>query len=396
MIPKLADAHGRTVRYLRLSVTDRCNLRCLYCAHALGLTFIPHENILSYEEMLRIIGAAVSLGVDKVRLTGGEPFARKGFVGFLESVRRDFPTLNIRITTNATLAAPHMPALQALGINALNISFDTFRPETFRQITGKDQYAEAERGLYAALASGIRVKINAVALKGVNDDELPAFFDFLRRHPVDVRFIEYMPLGGRGRWTEENFWPATQILAAAEKIAELTPLGKNDTASAACAPPDDMPASGLDTGLENGRDAMLESGRNAEQGAGPAALAGSAGHTNPTGSTGQAGEDTSGPARLFQVAGAVGRFGVITPLSNHFCGSCNRIRVTSDGRLRTCLFSDVEYPFRDMLRDPAQGMEAVIKLIAAALAHKPLGYRLLQERTRKEAVIGRSMSSIGG
>ena len=146
-----------------------------------------------------------------------------------------------------------------------------------------------------------------------------------------------MPLGGRGRWTEENFWPAPQILEAVGRLADLTPV---------------------------------------ERSGGP--------------------EDQAGPARLFTVAGAKGRFGVITPLSNHFCGSCNRIRVTSDGRLRTCLFSDVEYPFREMLRDPAQGVEAVVALIAAALVDKPLGYKLLQDRRRKEAVIDRSMSSIGG
>ena len=337
MIALPVDPHGRSVRYLRLSVTDRCNLRCLYCAHALGLTFIPHPNILTYEEMLRLIGLAVPLGVDKVRLTGGEPFARKGFVGFLKTLRRDFPDLDVRITTNATLIAPHVPVLKDLGINALNISYDTFRRETFLRISGRDMYREAEAGLHAALASGIRVKINAVALKGVNDDELPAFFDLLRGHPVDVRFIEYMPLGGRGRWGENNFWSAPDILAAANAIEELIPLEKSNGA-----------------------------------------------------------RKHDGPARLFRIAGAEGRFGIISPLSNHFCTDCNRIRVTSDGRLRTCLFSDVEHPIRELLRDPAQGPDAVVALMAAALRDKPLGYKLLRERSRKDAVIRRSMSSIGG
>ncbi len=331
-----ADRHGRTARYLRLSVTDRCNLRCLYCAHSLGLTFIPHEDILTYEELLRIIAAAVPLGIDKVRLTGGEPFARKGFITFLESLRRAFPDLDVRITTNATLLAPHVPALRDLGVNALNISYDTFRPETFRKISGRDAYAEAHKGLQAALASGIPVKINAVALKGINDDELPAFFDLLRQQVVDVRFIEHMPLGGRGLRHDDLFWPEPDILAAAGRIAELSP--------------------------EEGADA-----------------------TAP-----------NGPARLFRVAGAKGRFGVIAPLTNHFCTTCNRIRVTSDGRLRTCLFSDIEHPFRKMLRNPEQGIEAVVELMAAAMADKPLGYRLLRERTAGAAVIRRGMSSIGG
>ncbi len=334
-VSRLVDPHGRTVRYLRLSVTDRCNLRCLYCAHALGMTFIPHENILSYEEMLQLVAAAVDLGIDKVRLTGGEPFARKGFSGFLERLRAAHPELDLRITTNATLLTPHLQLLRDIGVNALNISFDTFRQETFRQITGSSLYHEAEKGLQAALASGIRVKINAVALKGVNDGELPAFLELLSLHPVDVRFIEYMPLGGRGRWTEGNFWSAPRVLEAVGRLARLTPV--------------------------------------------------------PAGQDGH-----GGPARLYEVEGAQGRFGVITPLSNHFCGSCNRLRVTSDGRLRTCLFSDVEYPFRDMLRDPAQGIVAVSGLITSALADKPLGYKLLQNRREQSAVIARGMSSIGG
>ncbi len=336
-ITSLTDSYGRTVRYLRLSITDRCNLRCLYCTHALGLSFIPHQSILTYEEMLLLIEAAVSLGVDKVRLTGGEPFARKGFMKFLARARCQHPALDLRITTNATLLAPHVPALVDIGIASLNISFDTFSPETFKLISGRDAYADVTAGLYSALDAGLRIKINAVALKGINDSELPAFLDFARNHPVDVRFIEYMPLGGRGRWSEENFWPASQILAAAKEYATLVPLASGQTAT-----------------------------------------------------------ELSGPARMFAIEGGQGRFGLITPLSNHFCSSCNRLRITSDGRLRTCLFSDNDYPFLALLRDPNHGIAAVKALMASALQDKPQGYQLLQNRKDKAAVITRGMSSIGG
>ena len=331
----LRDSLGRTVRYLRLSVTDRCNLRCLYCAHALGLHFIPHEQILTYEEMLALIDTAVELGVDKVRLTGGEPFARKGFMGFLKRLRALHPQLDLRITTNATLLAPHVAELKRLHINCINISFDTFSRETFEQITGQGTFLAARAGLFSALEAELRIKINTVALKGVNDAELPAFLHFARTHPVDVRFIEYMPLGGRGRWTEENFWSATDILDAAREHAALTPV--------------ERAVSGL-----------------------------------------------NGPARMYTIAGGKGRFGLITPLTNHFCATCNRLRITCDGRLRTCLFSDNDYPFLDLLRDPDKGIPAVTRLMFEALRDKPEGFKLLQARRNKSAVIARDMSSIGG
>jgi cyclic pyranopterin phosphate synthase len=331
----LADSLGRAVRYLRLSVTDRCNLRCLYCTHALGLTFIPHERILAYEEMLSLIDMAVDLGVDKVRLTGGEPFVRKGFMTFLENIRKRHATLDLRVTTNATLLAPLATRLRDIGVNCMNISLDTFSPATFANITGRNEFEAAYAGVLAALGAGLRIKLNAVALKGVNDAELPAFLDFARAHPVDVRFIEYMPLGGRVRWTEANFWPATAILDEARKYAALTPVAAS--------------SSGL-----------------------------------------------NGPARMYSIEGGKGRFGLITPLSNHFCGSCNRLRITADGCARPCLFSDSDYPFLDMLRDPARGIPAVRQTLFKALHDKPEGYKLLRDRKNKAAVIERDMSSIGG
>lgn len=311
----LTDAHGRKVRYLRLSVTDRCNLRCSYCWGCTEMRFIPHDDVLRYEEMARIVDVAVEEGVEKVRLTGGEPFVRKGLTGFLDMLHQRHPALDIRITTNGTLLAPHAAALRGLGVSTVNISLDTFRRDRFAATTGRDMLPQVLDGIHAALDAGLAVKINAVALKGVNDDELAAFIDFARRNPVDVRFIEFMPMGGGTSWTEDQFWGAPDILSAAQRLADLVPLAP--------------------------------------------------------------GERRKGPAKLWGIAGGLGRFGLITPLSDHFCGDCNRLRVTPDGRLRTCLFSDREYRLRPLLRHPKLGMDAVRKVLRLANRRKPLGYQLL-------------------
>ncbi len=311
----LTDAHGRRVRYLRLSVTDRCNLRCSYCWGCTEMRFIPHDDVLRYEEMARIVDVAVEEGVEKVRLTGGEPFVRKGLTGFMAMLHERHPALDIRITTNGTLLAPHAAELRGLGVSTVNISLDTFRRDRFAATTGRDMMPQVLEGIQAALDAGLAVKINAVALKGVNDDELATFLDFARRHPVDVRFIEFMPMGGGTNWTEDQFWGAPDILSAAERLAELVPLAP--------------------------------------------------------------GQRRKGPAKLWGIAGGLGRFGLITPLSDHFCGDCNRLRVTPDGRLRTCLFSDREYRLRPLLRHPKLGMDAVRTVLRLANRRKPLGYQLL-------------------
>ena len=189
----LEDGHGRTVRYIRLSVTDRCNLRCTYCRSGME-TFIPHESVLRYEEMEQLVDMAMDMGVEKVRLTGGEPFARKGFADFLERLRAAHPALDIRVTTNGTLIGPHIQTLKAIGLNAVNLSLDTFDRDKFEQITGRDLFGKVRENMDALLDAGIPFKLNAVAMRGFNDDELPAFVDYAMHHPIDVRFIEFMPM----------------------------------------------------------------------------------------------------------------------------------------------------------------------------------------------------------
>lgn len=334
----LIDGHGRNVRYIRLSVTDRCNLRCTYCRSGME-TFIPHESVLRYEEMEQLVDMAVAQGVEKVRLTGGEPFARKGFIAFLERLRMAHPDLDIRVTTNGTLLGPHIPFLKALGLNAVNMSLDTFTRSTFERITGRDLLHRVLESIERLLAEGIPLKINAVAMRGVNDVELPAFLDFAMTHAVDVRFIEFMPMGEGTRWTSDVFWSASAILDAARKLVRVTP-------------------------------AVLDTSCN------------------------------SGPARLYDLEPLSssllrrGRLGLITPLSSHFCATCNRLRITSEGALRTCLFDDREYRLRAVLRHPRLGIDAVRRIVTLATHNKPVGARILEQR--HEAVALRRMTAIGG
>jgi cyclic pyranopterin phosphate synthase len=329
---RLTDAYGRTARYLRLSVTDRCNLRCLYCRGAAWERHIPHEEVLRYEELLRLVDLGVEQGIEKIRLTGGEPFVRKGFIAFLHMLRERHPGVNLRITSNGTLLGEYIKALGELGIEGINISLDSLRPEGFVAATGRDLLPVVRRNLDALLAEGIQVKINAVGLKDINRQDMRAFVDFARSHPVDVRFIEFMPMGSASRWSAERFWPAEDILAEARKWAELEP----------CPP-----------GARDG-----------------------------------------GPARVFSIAGGLGRFGVITPMSEHFCAACNRLRITSDGRLRTCLFSDKEYRLRGILRHPRLGARFLSRVMMLASRKKPIGADML--RQRQGAVAAKSMVSIGG
>lgn len=201
----LSDGHGRTVRYLRLSVTDRCNLRCVYCRSNARQQCIPHAQVLRYEEMARMVGVAASLGVGKVRLTGGEPFARKGCDQFLRILRARFPFLDLRVTTNGTLLGPHIPLLRQVGVSAVNLSLDSFDRATFARVTGRDLLPAVLAALDALLAADIRVKINVVAMRGVNDGQMDDFVHAARSMPLDLRFIEFMPMGNGTLWSQDNF-----------------------------------------------------------------------------------------------------------------------------------------------------------------------------------------------
>lgn len=329
----LADGHGRVVTYLRVSVTDRCNLRCLYCRPVRDFREMPHFGLLSYEEYHHIIGLLVPHGLGKVRLTGGEPLTRRGFDRFLGKLADTWPALDLRMTTNATLLPGQARRLAGLGLRAVNISLDSLKPEVFHRITGRDLFERVRLAVDECLEAGLTVKLNAVALKGINDAELPDFLQLAKQAPLDVRFIEFMPIGLDTAWENSLYWPARDILEQAARHADLVPEAS--------------PAS------------------------------------------------DAGPARMWRIAGGLGRLGVISGLSGHACTRCNRLRLTSDGRLRPCLYSDREYRLRPMLRNAKASPESVVRTIFAALARKPMGRDILTAKSTR-SVCRKAMTSIGG
>ncbi|MEN6430000.1 MAG: GTP 3',8-cyclase MoaA [Coriobacteriales bacterium] len=339
------DSFGRRIDYLRISVTDRCNLRCVYCMPPEGVPWKPPEEILSWEEIERFAGIAAKEGISKIRLTGGEPLVRLGIVDHVRRLRKTTGIETIAITTNGTLLPRYAEALVDAGLTRVNISLDTLDPGTYSAITRGGKLADVLKGIDAAFAAGMDpVKINVVVVRSL-EQNLLGFARMTMERPVHVRFIEYMPVGGvdldgtacastEGEgWTEDDHVPTDEILTvlaaegAAAGFGELAPV-----------PRDNAPGGW-------------------------------------------------GPARYYRFPDAAGTIGVISPLSHHFCGECNRLRLTADGRLRTCLFSDDELDARTPLRT---GTDADIHdLIQLALARKPASHN------QKIGTI-RRMSQIGG
>ncbi len=324
------DAFNRPISYLRISVTDRCNLRCVYCMPPKGVQLRPVEEILSYEEIELIVRAAASLGIHKVRLTGGEPLVRLGFVDLVAMLARIPGIDDLAMTTNGTLLAKHACALVEAGLKRVNVSLDTLRPKRFRQITGRDGLAKVLAGIAAAKEVGLApVKINTVVVRGLNDDEVLDFARLTLSGDWHIRFIEIMPIGSNSLWSGDGYVPAAVIRRWIEGgLAELQP-------------------------------AKLDAG--------------------------------GGPARYYRLPGAVGTIGFISPVSEHFCYQCNRLRLTADGRLRPCLLSDDELDLRTPLREGA-GLDEIRRLLIHAIHIKPERHRLEENVTPR----GRAMSEIGG
>ena len=386
----LHDAYGRGIDYLRISVTDKCNLRCVYCMPAEGVPFRPHEELLRAEEIARFVRLVVGEGIRRVRLTGGEPLVFKGIVDLVREIRAIPQIEDIALTTNGAALPRLAPALKDAGLDRVNISLDTLDAEQFRRITRIGRIEDTLAGIKAALAHGFDpVKINCVVVRRLNQDAL-AFAKLSLARPLHVRFIEYMPIGNdetrshgaldpaaeaydASAWGKSDVVPTAELIdrinaqAAAEGLGALEPVEAAGMAEQKNAP--DEEAVSLRRGGEE------RHGTAAAKGAGsPAAHAAHA----PLG---------AGPARYYRFPGAQGTVGFISAMSNHFCSSCNRLRLTADGAIRPCLFSDDEYPVRDALQRGAD--DEVLATYRAALAHKPKEHELIEGTER-------FMSQIGG
>ncbi len=323
------DSFHRKIDYLRLSITDRCNLRCSYCMPEDGVSKLDHAEILRYEEIIRLARIVTSMGISKVRITGGEPLVRKEVLSLCASISRLPGLRSLSLTTNGVLLPDFAKGLRDAGIKRINVSLDTLRPERFAAITRKDLFSRVWEGIIAAGQAGISpVKLNAVIMRGVNDDEIEDLARLTFRFPFHVRFIEFMPFQQAGYDTV--FVPASEIL---ERLSRVAPL---------------------------------------------AALCGG---------------ESNGPALHYRFEGAPGQIGIISPVSDHFCRSCNRLRVTSDGKLRTCLFATEETDLRLLLRQGGSD-EDVAAAIRAAISKKPEKHQLSNPVFRK--CISRPMFSIGG
>jgi GTP 3',8-cyclase len=288
----LADQYGRTATDLRVSLTDRCNLRCSYCMPAEGLDWLPGDDILTDDEVVRLIDIAVTrLGVDEVRFTGGEPLIRRGFADIVTRTAQLRPRPRIAVTTNGLGLDKVAPALAAAGLDRVNVSLDTVRPETFRAITRRNRFEDVVRGLEAAQQTGMApVKVNAVLLRGHNEDQAPELLAWCLQRGYHLRFIEQMPLDAQHGWSREAMITADEIFASLETAFTLSP------------------------------------------------------HPDERGSA---------PAELFLVDGGPGTVGVIASVTRPFCGDCDRVRLTADGQIRNCLFAREESDLRTPLRDGA-------------------------------------------
>ncbi len=329
-MPKLLDTYNRHINYLRISVTDRCNLRCIYCMPKDGISPIGHDDILRYEEILRVARCAAQKGITKIRITGGEPLVRKGIIDCIADLGRIPGISDLSITTNGVLLGSCADPLYRAGMRRVNISLDTLDPEKYRKITRGGDISAVLAGISKARQAGFApIKINVVAMRNVNDDEAVDFARLTLDRPVHIRFIEFMPVAGQTVWEEAQFISSQELQERIGSIGRLLPLDA---------------------------------------------------------------DEKSGPAKMFQLEGAQGRLGFITALSSHFCASCNRLRLTADGKLRTCLFSDDETDLKPLLRGGCSDDE-LSKVIEAAIRSKPQRHEIHEASFKK---CSRTMSAIGG
>ena len=331
----LIDSYNRSITYLRVSVTDRCNLRCIYCMPPEGIALLGHDQIMRYEAIQRLVRVAASLGVSHVRLTGGEPLVRPGVVDLVAMLAPTPGLDELAMTTNGLLLARYAERLREAGLNRVNVSLDTLRPDRFAAICRYGHLEDVLDGIAAAQRAGLTpVKINVVLLPGVNDDEALDFAERSRADGWHVRFIEPMPLGDDSACAGGGIWQSGYIPSADVRRRIEAALGPLEPTSL-------LPA--------------------------------------------------NGPAQTYRLSGAAGTIGFISPLSEHFCDGCNRLRLTADGRLRPCLLSDIELDVRDRLHGGASD-DDIADMLRQAAHMKPEGHSLAAGVTASS----RRMAQIGG
>ncbi|MDQ3395445.1 MAG: GTP 3',8-cyclase MoaA [Bacteroidota bacterium] len=328
----LYDNHGRPLNYLRLAVTDRCNLRCFYCMPIKGVKYLPKDQLLTYEEMERTVKVMASMGITKVRITGGEPFVRQGLMDFMWRLREIKGLEEINLTTNGVLTGPYIPELKRLGISSVNLSLDTLNKESFYKITYKDELEKVLDSMQQLLAYNIPVKINAVVMEGKNTDQLQPLIELTKNNKVDLRFIEEMPFNGSGQYYTRLQWDHVKIL---ESIKSLYP------------------------DLQKAKD--------------------------PTSST----------AYNYSIPGHKGKVGIIAAFSRTFCGTCNRVRLTSEGKLKTCLYDEGVLDLKKVLREGVSD-ESLKQLFLQVFNYRAKNGFEAESRRTLSAGVSESMSTIGG
>ena len=329
----LVDPFGRHINYIRVSVTDRCDFRCVYCM-AETMQFLPRRDLLTLEELDRLCSAFIARGTKKIRLTGGEPLVRRDLMALVRGLSRHLVSgalQELTLTTNGSQLARYAGELADAGVRRVNVSIDSLDPDRFRAVTRRGDLGVVMRGLDAAQVAGLKVKINAVALKGVNEDEIPAMIEWAHGRGMDLTLIEVMPLGEIGEDRIDQYLPLAQVRRDLSRRYSLTDLAYK----------------------------------------------------------------TGGPARYVKVEETGGRLGFITPLTHNFCESCNRVRVTCTGTLYMCLGQDDAADLREALR--ASPLDDLLdRAITEAIARKPKGHDFVIERASAQPAVGRHMSVTGG
>ena len=327
---KLIDTYGRVANNLRISVTDRCNFRCRYCMPEEGMEWLKKNMLLSFEEIARLTAIFASLGVTKIRLTGGEPLMRKELWKLVAMIRGIAGIRDIALTTNGYFLKEQAQHLRDAGLDRINVSLDSLDPATFSAMARRDLFRDTWEGIEEALRCGLSpVKINAVLIRGVNDGEIEQFANLARSHPIVVRFIEFMPIGRDDGWSIGGVVPAREVIERIDAVAHIVPVP---------------------------------------------------------------GGDVNAPAERYRFEDGRGEIGVISSVTQPFCGDCNRVRITSDGKFRTCLFSLVETDLRALMRGGTPDGE-IASAICAAVHGKEEGHLINRPGfVRPE----RTMSSIGG